>query len=116
MRNDYDCKGSEWRRDGLYQNDTKYPLKCIKMIQNAAIGGKVLQCYNVTPEKSRRGSFIIYIYYINILPLYPPKSGEFFVAKTGWIFGKRGQKTEKTERKCVIVRKRGYKDNRDVTM
>ena len=77
------------------------------MIQNAAIGGKVLQCYNVTPEKSRRGLFIIYILYINILPLYPPKSGGFFVAKTGWIFGKSGQKTEKNGKKVRDCVKKG---------
>ena len=70
------------------------------MIQNAAIGGKVLQCYNVTQEKSRRGLFIIYILYINILPLYPPKSGKFCGEKRG-NFREKGAKNGENGKKSV---------------
>ena len=67
------------------------------------------KCYNVTMLHRKRveGVFLLYIYYILIYSPYIPQNRGNFVVKNGVIFGKRGQKTEKTERKVCDCAKKG---------
>ena len=77
------------------------------------------KCYNVTMLHRKRveGGFLLYIYYILIYYPYIPQNRGDFCGENGVDFREKWAKNgEKRKEKCVIVRKRGYRDKGDVTM